>query len=516
MTRTKAFVAGRSVFLCALLLLCVSARAQSPFGRYDGNLIDKLYKGDFAHIADDNFGRMDLEAVLMAFRADEELPKKCDIMGGTGLDGAEMVKFVAWIKYLNTDSATGTFPSAQFLALSVLGGGTLGVWAFDPNMLAMGVEIDNDGCNGPRVKKIRENFAKLMEQRIGWHSKDQSPNIGVSEARGVRVTLQAYKEAVQKDVALPAQDAVLRQIAGLEASGARLLECEYGPLNPDSTGSETATFWYQSAPLTMNDFQKLSRQHPLGAIGDDAVTDCPRSLADARRARSASRQHGAAKIEQTALAPDTLDLEKYMRDMRDVYRRTRDSWLAYQTGHNPRDENQAMIGKAALLKTFREGCDFIKKYPTVKYPPPTNCDIQRQLEYEFAAIPDPPATGLTLMTSDLPTGLALYVSTLEPIDLHSQDEARRYKAELSQPALWQGLIVLPQGTPVTLKLVRAPPEQWPPNLMIVKISAETVVFNGKETAIKTGAGPTQTAADPKRSRPLPPKTILTFAIQGTN
>ena len=59
-------------------------------------------------------------------------------------------------------------------------------------------------------------------------------------SRGVKITVQAYKEAVQKDVALPAQDAALRQIAGLEAGGARLLECEYGPLNPDSTGSETA------------------------------------------------------------------------------------------------------------------------------------------------------------------------------------------------------------------------------------------------------------------------------------
>ena len=67
MTRTRTFGARRPLFAAALLLLCASAGAQPSF-RHDGDLIDKLYKGDFAHIADDNFGRMDLEAVLMAFR----------------------------------------------------------------------------------------------------------------------------------------------------------------------------------------------------------------------------------------------------------------------------------------------------------------------------------------------------------------------------------------------------------------------------------------------------------------
>ncbi|HEX5046732.1 MAG TPA: hypothetical protein VFX89_06385 [Gammaproteobacteria bacterium] len=515
MIRTRTFSARRPIIAAALLSLCASAGAQPSF-RNDPNLIDKLHDGDFAHIADDNFGRMDLEAVLMAFRTDEELPRKCDIMGGTGLDGAGLVKFLGWIKYLNTDSATGTFPSAQFLALSVLGAGTLGIWALDPNMLAMAEEIDADGCSGPRVKKIRENFARLMDQRIEWHSKDQSPNIGVSEARGVKITLAAYRSAVSKDVALPAQEAVLRQIAGLESSGAALLECEYGPLNPDSTGFETATFWYQNTPLTMNDLQKASRQHPLGGIGDDAVTDCPRSLADARRAVSSSRQHGIAKLDLTALAPDGIDLDQYLGAELDVYRRARSSWVAYQTSRDPRDENQAMIGKAEVLTAFRKGCDSLKQYPTVKYPPPTNCDVLRQLEYELAAIPDPPSSGLVLMTDALPNGLTIYVSTLEPIDLHSQDETRTYKAELSQPSVWQGLTVLPQGTPVTLRLVRTPPEQWPPNVMIVKLSPETVLFNGKETAIRTLAEPIQTAADPKRSRPLPSKTTLAYSIQGTN
>ncbi|HZF28623.1 MAG TPA: hypothetical protein VE907_05880, partial [Gammaproteobacteria bacterium] len=95
MTRTNAFVARLAV-VGSLLLLAAPSWAQFP--RYDDELIDKLHDGDFAHISDDNFGRMDLEAVLMAFRAEEDLPEKCDLFGGTGVDGAGLVKVLEYVK----------------------------------------------------------------------------------------------------------------------------------------------------------------------------------------------------------------------------------------------------------------------------------------------------------------------------------------------------------------------------------------------------------------------------------
>src|ERR1700693_2498640 len=141
------------VLLAALLLLAIPVTAQvspwPPCGAlvervcYDPGRINKLYNGDFQHISDNNFGRMDLEAVLMAFRADAKAGKdKCPVMGDSD-SGHTMDTFSKYIRYLNSDSKTGTFPSAQFMALSVLSGAVdfPGVWALDPNMLTMGLEI---------------------------------------------------------------------------------------------------------------------------------------------------------------------------------------------------------------------------------------------------------------------------------------------------------------------------------------------------------------------------------------
>src|SRR5262249_13738367 len=151
---------------------------------------------------------------------------------------------------------------AQFLALSVLSAGVEvpGFWAFDPNMLAMGLEIEN-GCGSPRVDTIRKNLVRLLDERIEWYSNDQSARIPLMQQSTAKITEQDYKSTVEKDVALPAQQQVLRQIATLESRGAQLVRCQYGPTNPDSTGSQTLTLWYGNAPLTMNDFQKVSRKH---------------------------------------------------------------------------------------------------------------------------------------------------------------------------------------------------------------------------------------------------------------
>src|SRR5262249_17018378 len=153
----------------------------------------------------------------------------------------QMTKIAAYIRYLNSNSTTGEFPSAQFMALSVLGPNA---FVLDPNVMAMGLEIGKSGCKSERVQKIRQNLVNLLDQRLDWHSKDQSPNIKMMKQTVVKISAQNYRSAVQNDVPIPAQEPVLRQIADLEARGAQLLQCEYGPTNPDSTGSQTLTFWY--------------------------------------------------------------------------------------------------------------------------------------------------------------------------------------------------------------------------------------------------------------------------------
>lgn len=381
------------VLVCSFLYLALPLQAQitRAFSRYDRDLIDKLYRGDFAHVSDDNWGRMDLEAVLVAFRTDKEAATKCSIMGVEEPSAAQMTTVVAYIKYLNSNSTTGKFPSAEFMTLSVLSAGTdlPGVWALHPNWLAMAHEIENSGCKSARVQKIRENFIRLLDQRIEWHSKDQSTNIHLTKQAVKKITQQAYSTAVQIDVALPAQEPALRQIADLEARGAQLVDCEYGPTNPDSTGSQTLTFWYGSVPLTMGDFQKVSRKHPLGNFGDAAIMACPVTLSDAKNTFRNSRQIGINKLDQSALAPHRWPLDRLMGQMYPLYQQTKKSWISYQTTHDPRDQQRAVAGKSQLLKSYGQSCEMTKKAGD-RGPNNVICQISQQLADEFQDIPNAP------------------------------------------------------------------------------------------------------------------------------
>jgi hypothetical protein len=181
------------VLVCSFLYLALPLQAQitRAFSRYDRDLIDKLYRGDFAHISDDNWGRMDLEAVLVAFRTDKEAATECSIMGVEEPSAAQMTTVVAYIKYLNSNSTTGKFPSAEFMTLSVLSAGTdlPGVWALHPNWLAMAHEIEDSGCKSARVQKIRTSVSnqwsvEVSATLVSRRSREASMrNVGSSASR---------------------------------------------------------------------------------------------------------------------------------------------------------------------------------------------------------------------------------------------------------------------------------------------------------------------------------------------
>src|SRR4051812_23577869 len=178
-----------SVALVAFFFLS-ALPAMAQLFRADPALIDKLYKADFQHISDDNPGRMDLEAVIMAFRTDSEIPKtsRCSIFGDDQPFTATMPAFAQYFRYLNSNSTTGEFPSAQFMAMGIVGAGTLpGPWGFDPNMTAMAAEIKK-GCNTTRVQTIRRNILTLLDQRIAWHATDQSGIIQLQKQTLVPIT----------------------------------------------------------------------------------------------------------------------------------------------------------------------------------------------------------------------------------------------------------------------------------------------------------------------------------------
>jgi len=386
------------VVLILFLLHSLPANAQitKAWPKHDPELLTKLYKGDFAHISDDNFGRMDVEAVMTAFRTDAKAgPDKCPLFGDTVSDTESLAMMAKYLRYLNTDRQTGTFPSAEFMALSVLGGASkdaAGVFMLDPNFMTMAMEIHNQGCKSERVQKIRNNLIKLLEQRVAWYAvRDHSKEIGLQKPTIVAVTQQAWQPAVSNDVSLAVQEQALSQIRDLEAKGAQLYDCEYGPTNPDSTGSETITFWYKDVPLPMAEFLKVSRKHPLAKFGDEAITTCPATLADARVTFTRVRQIGLNKVDQAGLPQAEIPLNRIMGNLYPVYQNVKKSWTAYQSTHDPRDQQQAIAGKDQLLggpAGYQTACEKMK----LAGQPANNihCQIAQQLTDEFRDIPDTP------------------------------------------------------------------------------------------------------------------------------
>ena len=394
------FAASRShclAVIASLLLLSTPATAQinKAWPKHDPELITKLYNGNFAHISDDNFGRMDVEAVMTMFRTDQKAgADKCPLLGQNVSDAESTAAMAQYIRYLNTDRQTGTFPSAQFMMLSVLGAGkdALGGFALDPNAMAMAMEIHEHGCDSERVQKIRKNIINLLQQRVAWYAvKDHSKEIRVQNQSIVPVTQQAWQAAVSNDVSLAVQEQALRQIRDLEARGAQLYDCEYGPTYPDSTGSETVTFWYKDMPIAMAELLKVSRKHPLAKFGDEAVTACPVTLADARQTLTRSRQVGLNRVDQAALPRAEIPLNRIMGNLYPVYQNVKKSWASYKATHDPRDQQQAIAGKDQLLggpAGYQTACEKMK----LAGQPPNNvhCQIAEQLADEFRDIPDAP------------------------------------------------------------------------------------------------------------------------------
>ena len=207
-----------------------------------------------------------------------------------------------------------------------------------------------------------------------------------------KITQQSYSSAIEKDVALPLMEEAKRQIANLESRGAQLVDCEYGPTNPDSTGSQTLRFWYGNPVLTMNDFQKISRKHPLGNYGDDGITACPKTLLEAKTASANSVKKGLAKVDRSTLAP-ALPAPISDRLTGDpLYQIAKARWIAFQTSREPRDQQQATWGKAQLLKTYGQSCEAARRGGVS---PGGNlfCLVVDQVKYEFQAIPDVVLTG---------------------------------------------------------------------------------------------------------------------------
>jgi hypothetical protein len=355
--------------------------------------------------------------------------------------------------------------------------------------------------------------------------------MGLMKQSIVPVNRQALEGTVVKEMELQTQPQALRQISDLETRGAQLSDCEYGPTNPDSTGSETVTFWYKDVPIPMADLLKLSHKHPLARFGDAEVTTCPTTLADARQKLGESRRLGQSHVDPSALPAAHIPLTAMGPGPYSRYQAVKQSWMSYQTTHDPRDQQKAIEGKYQLLSGYETACERMK---AARQPPDNvHCQFFQQLTDEFRDIPNSavtanaptarvpgPATGAKVPpvadSSVIPAGTQLAVMTIEPIDLLSQDESRTYRAELARPALFHGQTVLAKGTEVLLKVSREKRPGMPDTLAFMALSVDSTTVDGKRTALTTSTVTKAVSVretGPRGGTEIPPHTPLVFFVQ---
>jgi hypothetical protein len=488
----RQFRVRRAACLAGVILGLSAQLAAAQLGiPHDAGLIDKLYRHDFGQISDDNNGRVDISAVMMAFSFGKTCPNK----DGRGLDLAAIAEYG---RYLTADSKTGESPSHEFLRISLLnvfGDNARDAWAFHPGTLAMAAEIDISGCQSPRVRKIRENLRQLLDERIAWHQQKLELQAPLRNQSLVSVKDHDWQAGLAK-VGRSQQEAVRRQIGDLEMRGAQLSRCTYGPTSPDNTGSETVVFWYKDVPLSMAALMMVSREHPFAGLGDVAVNTCPRTLADAYTQVQQSVQVGQSRVDPSSLPPAQVSLERFMGSDYNTYTLIKSDWAAYQATNNNASLTRAIGNKANLLARYERSCQLASADKSNPF-----CRVRQQIADDFADIPDraaanPPRqsrgdgrvapNGPSLPVEppadarSLPAGLLISVTTIDAIDIGGAESGGSFRARLDQPLMEQGRVVVPQGAEIHLK---ARNKQWTGDAAHIAVTVDYVTIENERVPI---------------------------------
>lgn len=521
-----------SPFLAVGLLLCVQGlcMTQVPNYPHDPTLIDKIEKGDFMHISDDNNGRMDLLAVLMGASHSH-----CEMVS------PGLISLAKYVKYLASDSVTGKYPSQEFELLGLLGAFVSmgddntppgvppkdsfdGPWLLSPNAQAVMV-IGSRGCNDPRFQKIVANLLKAIDHHVTWHDQKLGDKAPLMNQNAIAMSPSAWREQVTTDVELNKQTQVMKQIADLQAAGATYINCLYGPKNPDSTGTEQVGFWYKQVPVPGGEFLKVSRKNPIAAFGDIPLNSCPANLMEAHQQSAESRRLAQSKVDPSALPPVPVPLQLLMGQYYENYQYTKKLWVDYQSSHNAKDQETAIYEKALLLRTYNRSCNIQKSAPGGANG--EFCQLVRQLTDEFQEIPDAspssaapntqgpqipslphpisagtatanptqqpnprtvqtpgpaPRTSLTDASSMFPAGTQLMVTLTDTVDFSSAGQT--FRGQLVRAVQNGTQVQVPQGSEVELQ-VSVPETSANGNIVTVSLGVVSVTVDGKRIPVST-------------------------------
>ena len=287
-------------FLIVVVLLCAcsgSAIAQTDaLGHHDVSILDKLYRGDFAHISDAHWSRIDQAAVINAFNK-----TGCSITGASLADVAPLLKNL--FPYLEGGSdITGKTDSSNMIAAGDLG------MPLNPVYHATLALIGSSSCKSPRVQRVGANLLKLLHERmVGGaplhidnnattsHNATSSHNVTNPSPAASKAPVNDHPGTLFEQKLLPidesdnfryalfetseenVQDQILKQFHDLNAKGQKVIQCEYK--SPD--GFSTYLFWYKQVGVPRADLLRMSPEHPLSGLGDQAVSACPPTLQNA-------------------------------------------------------------------------------------------------------------------------------------------------------------------------------------------------------------------------------------------
>ena len=305
-----------------------------------------------------------------------------------------------------------------------------------------------------------------------------------------------FRPSIEQDVELPAQPVATRQVTDLETRRATYLDCVYGPLHPDSTGSTILDFWNPTVPMPGGEFVKVSRKHPLAKFGDVALPKCPATLAEARHRINESRRTAEANAGPSTLPPVPVNLQLMMGQYYPNYLYVKQSWLAYQQTHNPTDLQHAIDTKALLLRMYARSCGVEK--PTPGGQTGMFCQLSNQLTSEFAEIPDGPTSTAVpkpvdqdlLMQSmpssasrpgpvqpqqrgDIPAGTQLVVTTSQAIDFTHPGS---YHGRLAQPVQSGGQVIAAAQSEVLLTVSE---QKTQGTMVYAELTVDTITAGGK-------------------------------------
>jgi hypothetical protein len=244
--------------------------------QHDVTILDKLDRGDFSKISDQHASRVDQLAVVNAFGK-----ANCSAKNTSAADSSYLVTHLASYGEGGSDLDNQHDPAA-LLSSSDL------ATMFNPVFQATVAQISAQGCSSPRIQRIGRNLIKLLIDRMSAKPVPADAPLSASRLDKQTVVLFDQSDGFPYEVFeagdSQVQDKILKQFRDLNASGARLVQCQYkGP-----GGYSSYLFWYKSVAIGRASLLQLSPKHPLSWLGDVAVENCPADEQSAVALRSHS------------------------------------------------------------------------------------------------------------------------------------------------------------------------------------------------------------------------------------